>query len=225
MDQVLIVIESEEFGQRLYKDLKKDFIPLLCHNADDAALLMEQKPDALILEMGLPGTDGLTFLENLPWRPPVMLTLSASYTPYEAQKLLDLGVGYRLRTPCSLRAVTGRLRDMMRQRNNDNNDEQNITALHLTRLGISSSEGGGKQLRVAIPLFAQDREQKISAELYPAVARICGSTVSCVEHNMRRTIEQAWNKRDPESWAEYFPNSKRYPSNKMFLSALAKKLG
>ena len=29
---------------------------------------------------------------------------------------------------------------------------------------------------------------------------------------MRRTIEQAWNNRDPESWAEYFPNSKRYPT-------------
>lgn len=225
MKRVLLVIESEEFGQRLYKDLKKDFAPLLCHNVEDAALMMDQNPDALILEMGLPGKDGLMFLEELEWRPSVILTLSTGYSAYEVQRLLDLGVGYRLRTPCALRAVTGRLRDMMREGNNDHNDEQKIAAFHLTKLGIASTDGGGKQLRVAIPLFAQDREQKISAELYPAVAKLCGSTVSCVEHNMRRTIEQAWNNRDPESWAEYFPNSKRYPSNKRFLSTLARKLG
>lgn len=225
MKRVLLVIESEEFGQRLYMDLKKDFTPLLCHNADDAALQMGQQPDALILEMGLPGKDGFMFLEELEWRPPVILTLSVGYSPYEAQKLLDLGVGYRLRTPCSLRAVTERLRDMIREQDHDRNDEQKTAALHLTKLGIASTEGGGKQLRLAIPLFAQDRDQKISAELYPAVAKLCGCSVSCVEHNIRRTIEQAWNHRDPESWAEYFPNSKRYPSNKIFLSTLARKLG
>ena len=64
MKRVLLVIESEEFGQRLYKDLKKDFAPLLCHNVEDAALMMDQNPDALILEMGLPGKDGLMFTSS-----------------------------------------------------------------------------------------------------------------------------------------------------------------
>ena len=225
MEKVLLVIESEEYGRSISRDLQQDYIPLLCHSADTALQLMNHKPDAMILELSLPGMDGMSLLEKVTWRPPVILTMAPSYSAYETQKLIDLGVGYRLRTPCSLRAVTERLRDMMHSRSDIQNDAQSIAAKHLRKLGISPIDGGGKQLRIAIPLYAQDRQQKISAELYPTVAHICGSTVSGVEKSMGRTIRNAWNHRDPECWEEYFPQGKRHPSNKEFLTALAEKLG
>lgn len=224
MKTVLLIIESEIFGKKIQKALEKDFRILLCHDAAAAGEYLKQKPDGLILQMELPGTDGLSLLEKMCWKPGVIITLSLSYTPYVVQKLYDMGVGYMLRTPCTQRAVTERLTDMMKDRKNDHEDDQQITASHLEKLGISSRDEGGLHLRVAIPLFAQDPRQKLVHELYPAVATICGSTVSGVEHSMRRTIEDAWNERNPEFWSEYFPNCNRYPPNKVFISALAQKL-
>lgn len=224
MKQVLLVIESEVFGQQLKKELQKDYSVLLCHNAEDASELMHQEPDGMILQINLPGTDGMTFLENLSRKPEVILSLAVTYPPYTYQKLQDLGVGFFMRMPCSLRAVADRFRDMMKNHENMQNDEQKTTANHLQKLGILSSDGGGKQLRVAIPLLAQDPKQKLSCELYPVVASICGSTAYAVERKISRTIQEAWSNREPAAWEEYFPCRKRYPSNKDFMTTLAKKL-
>jgi len=224
MKQVLLVIETEAFCQQLQKELQKDFDILVCHDAYTAADLIKQKPDGMILQINLPGTDGLTFLEGLSWKPDVILSLAVTYPPYTYQKLQDLGVGFFIRTPCAVRAVADRLRDMFKNRENSQDDAQKTAAKHLQRLGIPSADGGGKQLRVAIPLLAQDPKQKLSCELYPTVARICGSTSLAVERNISRTIQKAWSHREPASWEEYFPCRKRYPSNKDFLSTLAKKL-
>lgn len=224
MKKVLLVIETEAYGQRLQKELQKDFDVLLCHNAETASELMMHKPDGMILQVNLPGTDGLSFLEGLSWKPDVMISLAVAYSAYTYQKLLDLGVGFFLRTPCSVRAVTDRFRDMMKDRENRQDDDQKTAAKHLQRLGIPSVDGGGKQLRVAIPLLAQDPKQKLSCELYPVVACICGTTAYAVERKISRTIQEAWSNREPATWEEYFPCRKRYPSNKEFISTLAKKL-
>lgn len=224
MKKVLLVFESKDLGQRIYRDLERDCIPFLCHDPNTAVELLQQRPDAMILEMELPGIEAITFLEELSWKPEVILTLGEYYSPYSSQKLLDLGVGFIMRTPCKLQAITGRLRDMMQRQNSGPGDHQQIAASHLKVLGISPGDRGEKELRVAIPLLAQDMDQKISAELYPAVAKICGSTIPAVEKVMKRTIVNAWNHRDPEIWEEYFPHRKRYPTNKVFLCALAQKL-
>lgn len=224
MKQVLLVIETEVFGQEIRKTLCKEFDVLLCRDAKTADDLMALKPAGLILQNDLPGTDGITFLENLLWKPAVILSIGEIYTPYSFQRLRDLGVGFFFRTPCSVRAVADRFRDMMKEHEKEWNDDQKITAGHLQKLGIPSIDGGGKQLRVAIPLFAQDPRQKLSGELYPVVASICGSTATAVERKMGRTIQMAWSKRDRDAWEEYFPSRKRTPTNRVFLSALAKKL-
>ena len=85
MKQVLLVIESEVFGQQLKKELQKDYSVLLCHNAEDASALMHQEPDGMILQINLPGTDGMTFLENLSRKPEVILSLAVTYPPYTYQ--------------------------------------------------------------------------------------------------------------------------------------------
>ena len=224
MKTVLLVIESEVFGLQVKKELQKDHTVLLCHSARDAAILMERRPDAMVLQLELPEMDGLMFLENLACRPPVILTIAANYTPYSTQRLVDYGVGYFVRTPCTLRAVADRLRDMLRDREPHNNDTQTISSAHLQILGISAHSEGGKQLRVGIPLFAQDPRQKLKYQLYPAIAEICDTTDNGVERMIRRTIEDAWKVRNQDIWQEYFPKLKRYPSNKVFISTLAEKL-
>lgn len=219
----MLVIESESLAARVAKDLQRDHEVLLCHDADTAEQLMAQWPDAMVLQMELPGVDGLTFLERLPWRPPVILTIAANYSPYESQRLYDLGVGHFVRTPYTLAAVTDRLRDMFRAQGGPPNDPQSLAASHLSVLGIPSGQDGGKHLRVGIPLYAQDRTQKLKYELYPAIAEFCGTTGGAVEHAIRRAIEDGWDQRT-EQWEDYFPRRNRCPSNKVFISTLAEKI-
>jgi len=224
MKTVLLVIESEEFGQRVRKELQRDHEVLLCHDTASAAQLMDPQPDAMVLQLELPGMDGLTFLEHLPCRPSVILTLAVNYPPYTAQRLYDLGVGHFVRTPCTLAAVADRLRDMLRTQDYSHDDPQSAAASHLSILGIPSDERGGKHLRIGIPLYAQDPGQKLSMELYPTIAKICGtSTGGAVEHAIREAIQKAWDQRE-ESWTDYFPHRRRCPSNKVFISTLAEKL-
>lgn len=223
MKTVLLVIESEEFAHRVRVNLGRDYNVLLCHDVGTAAQLMAKRPDAMVLQIELPGMDGLTFLERLLWRPAVIMTLAVNYPPYTSQRLYDLGVGHFVRTPCTLAAVVDRLRDMLRENHQAPNDPQSVAASHLSVLGIPSDEDGGKHLRVGIPLYAQDRTQKLKYELYPAIAEICGTTGGAVEHAIRRTLQAGWDQRDAH-WAEYFPHRNRCPSNKAFLSTLAEKL-
>lgn len=224
MKRILIVVQSQEYGQRVKEELQDDYAVTLCHTAADAIAEISHHPDGMLLGMELPDMDGLQLMESLSWIPPVVLSIAVCFTPYDYQKLKELGVGHFMRTPCHFQAVANRLRDMMNVQHTDYTDPEQQAADHLLRLGISPYENGGRQLRIGIPLFAQDRNQKISKELYPAIATICGTTPSGVEIQIRRTISDAWSHRDPEAWSKYFPNLKRQPANKHFLSALAEKL-
>lgn len=224
MKRILLVVQSKEYGQRIREELEHDYAVTLCHTAKEAKVHMAQRPDGMLIEMQLPDVDGLQLLESLFWTPPVILSLAVCYSPYEYQRLKELGVGHCMRTPCHFRAVANRLRDMMKVRDTDHHDPEQQATDHLLRLGISPNETGGRQLRIGIQLFAQDRNQKISKELYPAIAILCNTTPSGAEIQIRRTITDAWNQRDPECWSEYFPNLRRQPANKLFLSTLAEKL-
>lgn len=220
MRRVLLLIESKTFGNRIQKDLQRDFDVVLCHSAMEAADVMDRTVDAMILQLELPGVDGLTFLERLPFRPAVTLPLASNYSPYTAQRLYDLGAGYLIRTPCAADAVADRLRDMMRDQDYIHKDPQSVAASHLSVLGIHSEYGGGKHLRVGIPLFAQDPGQKLSMELYPTIGQLCGSSGGAVEHAIREVIQKAWDQHE-DGWTEYFPSRRQCPSNKVFISTLA----
>ena len=92
----------------------------------------------------------------------------------------------------------------------------------LLHLQIAAHLYGYKQLRVAIPRFAQDTSQSLSKDLYPYVAQAldCVSWQS-VEHAIRDAIAYGWEKGDREVWNMYFPGCREMPSNKRFIATLA----
>ena len=93
-------------------------------------------------------------------------------------------------------------------------------ALH--ELGIPVHRVGYKHLCIAIPHFAEDDMQSLTKELYPYIAESLGSSDwHTIEHSIRVVILDAWERRDSEIWENYFPNSRRSPSNKLFIATLA----
>ena len=101
--------------------------------------------------------------------------------------------------------------------------DSTITMLHELRIGIHRL--GYKCLTIAVPCFAEDDTQSLSKELYPYVAECLGHTEwYAVERAIRMVILDAWNKRDPAVWEQYFPEQKKVPTNKQFLAVLAEKM-
>ncbi|MBQ6852078.1 MAG: sporulation initiation factor Spo0A C-terminal domain-containing protein [Oscillospiraceae bacterium] len=102
---------------------------------------------------------------------------------------------------------------------------QLTTARILLELSIPAHRMGYLQLCIAIPAFAGNKQQSMAKELYPSVADAVGCLDwRAVEHAIRTVIADAWKRRNPEIWAQYFPGSQRAPSNKQFIATLAEYL-
>lgn len=94
--------------------------------------------------------------------------------------------------------------------------------LLLHRLHIPPSHMGYHYLKIAIPLFAKNKSQAITKELYPNVAKIAnGTTCAAIERGIRHVIMIAWECRDERIWNRYFPGATRPPTNKIFIATLA----
>ena len=111
MRKVLIIMEQDCLRDALQKELQQDFEVSVCGNAEDGAALLKDRPDILVTDLFLPGTNGLTFLiENKPYLPPIVVVLSALISPEVLRQLADLGAASVIRKPCTVQAVTSALK-------------------------------------------------------------------------------------------------------------------
>ena len=101
--------------------------------------------------------------------------------------------------------------------------EQTMRMLH--ELCLPVYRLGYKQLCVGIPHYRENGIQNLSKDLYPWLAeQFDHVSPQAVEHAIREAIRYAWEHRDPEVWAQYFPGSAKQPSNKQFIATLAERL-
>lgn len=230
MYKVLIAEGMEDLRLQLYDALREKYEVAACADGQTAIeLLRISTPDILILDLSLPVMDGLTVLETIsPNIPPVILCTAKAVPIYAQLAATELGVGYIILKPCRTQAALSRLYDMIKKWEHPvpfiDNPQANI-AVHLQRLSIPRHYDGYQQLRVGIPLFAQDPVQRLSKELYPSIAELCNcDNGTQVEHTIRTAIDTAWEIRDKAVWEYYFPSATKSPSNKVFIARLAEEL-
>ena len=217
MRKVLAVIESEEMRVALERTLSREYALTLCADAREGGRGLQQTPDALILDLYLPGTTGLRFLEERREQlPPVVLVLSPLATTYVLQTVARLGAGFLIRTPCTMEEVAVRLADMLRPP-----EPTETIRLHLHALRLDPGLIGYQYLCRGLDLFARDPSQPLTKTLYPAVAAPFGVTAQAVEHGIRDAIRDAWQRRDDAVWQRYFPGCGKCPTNRTFLATLA----
>lgn len=231
MQKLLIAHHSEELMNALKDMLSARFHVITCTDGQTALeLLRSEKPDILILDLMLPRKDGFTLLEDAyPCIPPVILATTGHNSDYVEQTAATKGIGYVMMTPCEARSVVLRLMDLVKCLHtspNQQNDHQSETVKLLLKFGIPSERDGFAQLRAAIPLYAQDRAQRLSKELYPAIAKLCGyGSGQQVERSIRSAIEAGWNSRKDGIWESHFPPNAdgvyTCPSNKVFITLIA----
>lgn len=228
--KLLIAEGTEEFRMALMDALRGVYRVRACGNGQETLEAVRQfKPDLMILDLMLPGLDGITLLQRsveAGYRPMVLATTSYQ-NEYVLDSLQKLGVGYVMVKPCDLRATVARLADL----------SQRITApavaqpdiqVHVTNLllamGFKTSHNGYSYLRRAIVQMSGDLRQSITKELYPLVAREFQTNKKSVEHCIRTAIEKAWESGDRRLWRMYFDQDMdncRRPSNGDFICRLA----
>lgn len=206
MKKLLIAEASETEREALCSIFQERYRIATCGDGFTAGeLLTAFRPDILVIDLMLPRLDGLTVLRQASTLPPIILVTTTAPTWYVEQALMDLGVGYIIRKPCSVTAVARHIADMEQQLLDSRARSDARITDQMRLLGVDSRRDGFKALRVSISMYAQDPSQSIVKELYNHVASICGKeNWKQVEKNMRDAIRKAWENRDESIWARYF---------------------
>ena len=142
-----------------------------------------------------------------------------------AQTLQDLGVDYIFLKPCLPRSIVTRLESIAAHTPSPGHvDLQTRTGRILMSCRIQSHTEGFLYLKIAIPLFRQDRSQLLCKEIYGAIVQIYSlSGWKLVERSIRSAIHGAWEI-DPGPLQELFPGITEPPTNKAFISRIAELL-
>ncbi len=240
--RTLIADSSEDFGEHLRQALERggecEVAAVVQDGTRAAELLRELSPEVLILDLALPGMDGLRVLREaaaLEKRPMTLATCSF-LTDYVAQLGAELGVQYFLRKPCDAATVASHVAEMLEAgrrsqagRRQEINVEAMVTSI-IHEIGVPAHIKGYQYLREAIMIAVRDMDviNAITKVLYPQVAKTFSTTPSRVERAIRHAIDVAWDRGDLETLQSFFgytvSNTKGKPTNSEFIALIADKL-
>ena len=203
-------------------------------------MVLERKPDILVLDLMLPKKDGLAVLKAISaLQPrPAILATSGFITEYVASAVANLGVQYLMLKPCELSAVVERLetlrggpqqRPAPARHSSQPSIESMVTSI-IHEIGVPAHIKGYQYLREAIIIAVNDMDviNAITKVLYPQVAKTFQTTPSRVDRAIRHAIEVAWDRGDLDTLQRFFgytvSNTKGKPTNSEFIALIADKL-
>ena len=225
--RILVADGSDTIRQELREQLQGMCMVKTCANGGETLeLLRTFCPDLLVLDLMIPGKDGISLLQTA--RTTGIETKVLAHTRFCSDYVLEaaqrLGVCYMMTKPCDIQALVCRVEDLlcdMRRETPVQPDIQTQVTTMLLALGIPSKLSGYAQLREAVILMSQRPCQAITKELYPAVGALFDSSGEQVERTMRTAIKTAWLRGDPKVWQMYFGELKRWPTNAAFICRLS----
>ena len=169
--RVLVVEDEKKTASFVRNALQAEgFAVDVCHNGDDALAAIKVTPfDAVVLDIMLPGRDGLSVLSQLRERKnatPVLL-LSARGEVNERVEGLNAGADDYLPKPFELAELVARVRALTRRGGDNKSTVLRVAELTLDTVTHQAQRGG-----VEIELTA--REYRLLEFLMRETGRICG---------------------------------------------------
>lgn len=234
LTKILIADPSEEFRFVLTQLLEKHYTVLSCGTGSQAlALLREEHPDFFVMDMMLPGIDGLSLLGTARAEgvcPPTLVT-SLFFQDHIVNALQRQNVVYLMSKPCDMEALVGRIRDLVEEfspRLFFRPPPRSVVTAALFELGIPAKRIGYGNCREAILMLKEDPNASLSKEIYPALSKRQGGSTGSIEKNIRDAIHYAYDHRNDAVWARYFPLAPNgqipKPTNRVFLATVAQRL-
>ena len=241
---VMIADNTEEFCSSLVTTLQRSEGFRVVGTANDGEqavrMIMETKPQILVLDLMLAKRDGLSVLKSISSmdNKPMVLATSGFITDYVASAAANLGVRYLMLKPCDMTALAERLEELRGGQGSTipqtrNNGKPNIEAMVTSiihEIGVPAHIKGYQYLREAIIIAVNDMDviNAITKVLYPQVAKAFQTTPSRVERAIRHAIEVAWDRGDLDTLQRFFgytvSNTKGKPTNSEFIALIADKL-
>ena len=236
---VLLADANEEFRGMLREVIEKTEEFAVVGSTGDGTealqILEQQKPDVAVIDVVLPGTDGLGILRRLKEQEArtKVIMLSAFCTDQVVAEAMNLGATYFLPKPCEAQTLLDRMNTAFGQ---PATPEERAVALKnrvtavIHEIGVPAHIKGYQYLREAIIIAVNDLEviNAVTKVLYPAVAKRFATTPSRVERAIRHAIEVAWDRGDLETLQKYFgytvSNAKGKPTNSEFVAMIADRL-
>ena len=218
--RLLIADGTEEFVSALAAALRGVYELRTCRTGTEALeLVRTYRPDMMVLDLMLPGLDGISLLQSEPMQElrPIVLAVSRFASEYMVEAIERLGVGYLMLKPCDIKATVARIGDLSQRIKSPlvipADNKTRITNTLLT-LGVPTKLKGYAYVREAVEVMAQ----------HPGLS-ITGASPENVERSIRGAIASAWDNRDEQIWRMYFGANAgqllRRPTNAAFISRLA----
>lgn len=228
--KLLIADSGEEFRMALQAYLQDDYHIRVCRDGNETLQMMESfRPDLMILDLMMPGIDGVTLLQRARERElsTTVLAVSRFYSDYILDALERLNVTYLIVKPCEVSAVAIRLQDMMEELQEEIcevslPDVGTLVDNALRELSFQLASHNYPTIREAVLEAIRLPNQQVTKTLYLTVGKTCDGNGKQVEHAIRRGIKRAWMYRNQEIWDRYFGigiggTVTECPTNKVFL--------
>ena len=239
--KVILADAGEEFRALLRQTVEKTGEFQVVGTTGDGMELLrlvgEQKPDLVVMDLVLPGLDGMGVLRRLSELPaearPRVIVLSAFARPEVIQEASGLGVFYFMPKPCTEESLLERMRRACGQAELPALDEpalEDMITDIIHEIGVPAHIKGYQYLREAILIAVKDMDviNAVTKVLYPEVAKRFATTPSRVERAIRHAIEVAWDRGDLETLQKFFgytvSNTKGKPTNSEFIAMIADRL-
>lgn len=232
--KLLIADPSVDFCRKLTDAMGGGSELRVCHDGRKAQeLLKEFQPDVMILDLILPGLDGISLLRcaKMMDRPPICLVATGVINDYVQARLRSCDTDYVMQKPCDVNAVTECVYELIgsceaavfmpSRRGNQ------LQALLLS-LGMSAGSRRFRCVETAVVRYMENPGWSVTKELYPAVAGELGISAQAVEKAVRTEITQAWSRGDEGVWRMCFGCDRSgmvpRPTNSRFFGQIAASL-
>lgn len=196
-------------------------------------LVRDTKPDLLLLDLLLPGLDGLSILRRLEGEGrPQILAVSHFVSQDMAAEAGSLGAAMFVSKPYNENAMMENLLQLAEKRSEQLHApglEELVTSI-IHEVGVPAHIKGYQYVREAIMITVENMEviNSVTKVLYPEVAKRFHTTPSRVERAIRHAIEVAWDRGDLETLQRFFgytvSNTKGKPTNSEFIAMISDRI-
>lgn len=217
-------------------------------------MILETKPDVVLMDIVMPGMDGITVMEkvknNAEFKENTsFIMVTAASSENLTADAFKLGASYYIMKPFTKDSVLDKLHRLSGYQNKtttlagsrkvrpyvnkvdymEQNLENDVTQM-LHEIGIPAHIKGYQYLRDAIIISVGDQEMLTSVTkiLYPTIAKKHQTTPSRVERAIRHAIEVAWSRGKMDTINELFgytvSTGKGKPTNSEFIALIVDKI-
>ena len=239
-------------GSVIASDSELELVGQADNGKDIYDIILNKKPDVVLLDIIMPKEDGLTVMERIQRdenvkKQPVFIVVSAVSQERITEDAFNLGAYYYILKPFDNDMILKRIKTLRRgivpgfvtkadiavagqaPKLLERNLEMDVTNV-IHEIGVPAHIKGYQYLRDAIIMAVNDMEMlnSITKILYPTIAKKHQTTPSRVERAIRHAIEVAWSRGKLDAIDELFGytvnSGKGKPTNSEFIALIADKI-